>query len=197
MAALTTSRLKLPRPTGTDTFDVAADLRGIVDKLDQAVTYDEGLATARPASTSGTPGIKGRQFRRTDAGHLLLDFDLGTSWAELPYGEPWHVVGAAGEPAFQSSLTNFGAPWDTVAFRKVGDVVYLRGLAKFTGSQATNPVIFTLPVGYRPSGDRMFACVGLAGPQFVRVEVSPSGPVLAAGTFNTGQYVSLNLALPL
>src|SRR4051812_35523455 len=63
--------------------------------------------------------------------------------------DPWHVVGAAGEPAFQNSWTNYGSGWATAGFRKdpLGKV-RLRGLVK-SGTLAT---VFKLPAGYWPPG---------------------------------------------
>lgn len=62
--------------------------------------------------------------------------------------DPWHVVGAAGEPAFENGWVNFGGGLSTVAFRKDPEGrVWLRGQAK-SGTAGT--VLFTLPAGYRP-----------------------------------------------
>lgn len=61
--------------------------------------------------------------------------------------EAWHVVGAAGEPAFQNSWANVaGEP--AAKYRKTPDGrVNLVGSVR-SGSVAT--AIFTLPAGYRP-----------------------------------------------
>jgi hypothetical protein len=61
--------------------------------------------------------------------------------------DPWHVVGAAGEPGFLNSWVSVaGFP---VAFRKdeLGNV-HIRGTAQ-TGSYST--AVFNLPLGYRPA----------------------------------------------
>jgi len=59
-----------------------------------------------------------------------------------------HLVGAAGEPAFQNSWANTGSG-DPLCFRKTPEgKVYIRG-SIVGGASATTA--FTLPVGYRPA----------------------------------------------
>jgi hypothetical protein len=53
----------------------------------------------------------------------------------------------------QNSWANYGAPYPTIACRKVGDVVYLRGLIN---GGTTNTICATLPVGFRPAHDTHF-----------------------------------------
>lgn len=66
--------------------------------------------------------------------------------------EAWHVVGAAGEPAFQNSWVNWGAPFASAGYyRDVNYWVRLQGVVR-TGTD--NTTIFTLPADYRPP----FAC---------------------------------------
>lgn len=63
--------------------------------------------------------------------------------------EPWHEVGATGEPAFTNSWVNYSTPsYPAASFYKHLDRVYLTGLVKdgTVGAFA----VFTLPEGYRP-----------------------------------------------
>lgn len=63
--------------------------------------------------------------------------------------EPWHIVGAAGEPAFENGWHAY--PGYTVAFRKKPDgVVELMGLMN---GGAGYSCAFHLPQGYRPRSD--------------------------------------------
>lgn len=64
------------------------------------------------------------------------------------YTETWHMVGAAGEPAFQNSWANFAGGYQPLRFRKERGRVFIEGVIKSGGS---NTICFTLPVGYRPS----------------------------------------------
>lgn len=64
--------------------------------------------------------------------------------------DPWHYVGAGGEPPFQNLWVNFDASATTyqrLRFRKAAGRVYVEGTIK---SGANGTVIFTLPAGYRP-----------------------------------------------
>lgn len=73
---------------------------------------------------------------------------LGKLKAKTTAIEPFHIVGAAGEPAFQNGWVNFGAAYGEVSFYKDPDGwVHLKGVASAGTNQS---VIFTLPVGYRP-----------------------------------------------
>jgi hypothetical protein len=112
------------------------------------------LAT-RPAAS----GFSGSQIFVSDAaaGSKVQTSD-GTSWIDNSV-EAFHVVGAAGEPAFQNAWVNFGGGLSTVGFYKDRSRVYLKGQAK---SGANGTVIFTLPVGYRPSERMDFPC-GIPG----------------------------------
>ena len=70
--------------------------------------------------------------------------------AELATLDPWHYVGDTGEPAFQNSWGNYG---ENLAYRLREDgVVDIQGyISHPTGASSSSNVVFTLPVGYRPS----------------------------------------------
>jgi hypothetical protein len=71
----------------------------------------------------------------------------------------WHVVGAAGEPAYAA---NFGASAGDQAprFRLEADLtVVLDGTAVTTAATGAVAAIFTLPAGYRPAQRKRFAGV--------------------------------------
>lgn len=68
----------------------------------------------------------------------------------LEAAEPWHEVGAVGEPAFQNGYSNSGSSFETAAFYKDREgVVHLKGTV--TGATAT---IFQLPAGDRPASGK-------------------------------------------
>lgn len=52
---------------------------------------------------------------------------------------------------FTNSWSNAGGTWQTVQYRKIGDIVYIRGYMG-AGGLANQPA-FTLPVGFRPPKD--------------------------------------------
>ncbi len=84
----------------------------------------------------------------------------------LSQPEPWHVVGAPGEPGFETGWESKSIPVDpSVAFYKDHEgIVHLRGVA--TGGTGSGAV-FRLPPGFRPTGGKIFSfpvpCSGTGG----------------------------------
>lgn len=96
----------------------------------------------------------------------LSGADINESSLNLA-AEPWHEVGAAGEPAFNADNTcdwgNFDGDHNAAAFaRDSAGYVHLKGLVKVVDGPTTASCtdvlytadrnrIFTLPAGYRPA----------------------------------------------
>jgi S-layer family protein len=81
----------------------------------------------------------------------------------ITQSEAFHIVGTAGEPAFQNGWHNFGMGNSTGGFFKDAlGVVHLKGtiLVPGVGNGAT---AFTLPAGYRPAEILFMPCAG-SGP---------------------------------
>lgn len=101
--------------------------------------------------------IGGQPIRQDDLVTIIRDLqsrlvvlERAATQAPAPI-DPWHVVGAAGEPAFGTGWSNQYAPGSgpQTRFRKMpSGLVLLAGSAQSTGAGAT---VLTLPVGYRPS----------------------------------------------
>ena len=92
--------------------------------------------------------------------------------------DPWHVVGAAGEPSFGNSWVAWGTDEPIVAFRKGPDgKVLLRGGVK--GGTQSN-ASFTLPVGYRPAQHYRHAIPTNIGSS--QLEISVAGAVYCTGS---------------
>ena len=89
--------------------------------------------------------------------------------------DPWHAVGAPGEPAFQNGWVNYGGTEATAGFRKFPDgKVRLKGLIK-SGVAGT---AFVLPVGYRPAATvYMPISTGVPGTTYGNVSVDSAGNV--------------------
>ncbi len=90
----------------------------------------------------------------------------------------WHYVGAVGEPAFAGGWANYDTGYPNTRFRKTAeDVVHVQ-MAVASGAGST---IFTLPAGYRPSGN--IDHPGLSnGQQLVRVSSAGVVQVVAGGS---------------
>lgn len=92
-----------------------------------------------------------------------------------------HIVGGAGEPAFQSGYSNYGGGgYSTAQFYKDRGRVYLRGTISNAASNANSSAtpIFILPVGYRPN--EIIGVVMNANNAFGLLRVLPTGEVFIA-----------------
>lgn len=99
------------------------------------------------------------------------------------------LVGAAGQPAFVSGWSNFGSPHAPAGFYKDRGRVYLQGTVKKSTVVADRDVIFTLPAGYIPAVQSLFA--SLSANVSCRVDVNMTGEVVVTKGGNSA-YVSLN-----
>jgi hypothetical protein len=70
----------------------------------------------------------------------LVVYDITTATMD-GLATPWTGV------TFQNGWVNFGGAYQTAQYRKVGDVVQVRGVIK---SGTVGSIAFTLPVGFRP-----------------------------------------------
>ena len=108
-----------------------------------------------PKNSVVSRSIKNGQVKSADAadngltGTDIKESTLGPVPA-LKASEPWHEVGAAGEPDFQNTYANSGSGFETAAFYKDREgVVHLKGFVTGTGT-----TIFHLPAGYRPANGK-------------------------------------------
>jgi hypothetical protein len=89
------------------------------------------------------------------------------------------------------------AGWGPVKYRKIGDIVYLRGAATKVAAGAVDQVIFTLPVGYRPPFNQAFgpwsSNIGTAGDRSARISVHVDGTVDVQQAAMAGGWVELNV----
>lgn len=96
----------------------------------------------------------------------------------------WHNVGDSGEPAFQNGITNQGGGLVPMRFRLLpGDPLDggdTHGCLEIQGSVtggSTGDVIFTLPIGYRPSHELRLAASDDSG-NFLVLRVLANGEVI-------------------
>lgn len=88
--------------------------------------------------------------------------------------EPLHLIGAAGEPAFQNEWSNYGTSYSSAGFYKdPSGIVHLQGTMNDT---TDNSVAFTLPAGYRPGEDLYMPAAG-DGPVAANLVVQSDGDV--------------------
>lgn len=70
--------------------------------------------------------------------------------------EPVRLVGASGEPAYQSGYVAAGGNDLAPGFWKLAGMVWLQGSADGAGG-----TVFSLPAGYRPAGDAHFGTIAI------------------------------------
>ncbi len=75
--------------------------------------------------------------------------------------EPWHIVGNAGEPAFENGWINYDIVTEPGAqFYKFLDRCIIRGAIK---DGTLDVAAFTLPATYLPADDLHFPCLAVKG----------------------------------
>ena len=111
-------------------------------------------------------------YIRAGAGVITLGYDGGYGAARVDFGG---VVGTGWDGlSFGSGWANYGGGEQTGQVKKVGDLIFLRGLVyRFTGSGTT---IATLPAGLRPAAYSRFVQETATG--VGRVDVHPDGTVV-------------------
>lgn len=105
------------------------------------------------------------------ATNLDVTTQIGSSWTTLTLNTGW---------------VNYGSPYDNAGYKKVGDLVFLRGLVARTSGSET--IILTLPAGYRPILNPLFIVATNTG--YGEVEINSSGQI----SWRTGGvgWLSLN-----
>jgi hypothetical protein len=187
----TVSRLYAEDLAMADVVTVDTDMQfsSIFSNSDPPVPrFDVGtLSRTIVATANNPPGFSygsTSQYLISGVGDTTIRFSRPDRTAQ----EPWHVVGADGEPGFEHAWTSAGSDFAAVAFYRdtIGET-HLRGLA--LGGPPTSAV-FTLPVGYRPAQRLVFPQIDAAGSPS-RVDVLPDGRVVPSGP---GASVTLSLS---
>lgn len=111
------------------------------------------------------------------AARLGANADIATRSGDVS----WTNVGPGG---FAGTWVDFGGVFQVAQYRKVGDVVQVRGFVK---SGTIGTAVFTLPTGLRPPADLLFATV--SNSLFGTIYVTSAG----AFTANTGSNASFSI----
>lgn len=166
-----TPRLGLIAPLGSEQINQGDDkFRALVDQLDAVLApFSFGLLSARPTSTSGTPGIQGRRYRATDA--FTTFRDTGTSW-EIESQTPQIVT---------SLPSGTGIPFD-------GQEIYFQ-------ASATNGIVWHLRYRAAATGSYKWEFIGGA-PLSIRQDSSVSTTSVPPTYVSLGSD-DLSFALPL
>lgn len=103
------------------------------------------------------------------------------SYTDDATGVPWTAV------SFSGSWVDYGSTFNTCAYRRIGNIVQVKGVAK---SGTADTTIFTLPAGYRPPATVMTATATSAGT--FRLDVTAAGEVYTTGS-SANSYVSVDI----
>ena len=142
-------------PESPNSFEVDG-----VAKFNSAVTFDSTVTFEDSINTSGSVNASSLSI----SGSIYVDGEI--------------VNEAYITPSLQNGWTNFstsGGYQGASYWKDKNGMVHLTGLIK--GGTTTNAtVLFTLPVGYRPSAQQIFLCHGST--KYVRVDVQANGNVI-------------------
>ena len=83
---------------------------------------------------------------------------------------------------FAAGFLDLGGGWQAVQYRKIGDIVYLRGAISKNSSFAPGDVLGTLPPGFRPPAPVSFSCFAPAGTAGIAIVVAQTGQISVADT---------------
>lgn len=83
---------------------------------------------------------------------------------------------------FAPGFSDYGGGWQTVQYRKTGDIVYLRGAVSKTSPFAAGDVLGALPEGFRPPAQVGFVCFAPGGSAAISVIADPDGRISVADT---------------
>lgn len=117
--------------------------------------------------------------------------DTKTLWSyQAGWSTVWSDTGWI-TPTLLNGWIPFGGSYRGPAYRRLGGVVYIKGLIK-GGTAAPGTVIFTLPSGFRPSTYDVYATWGNGGGN--ALEISPTGNVVVGDIAATNLRQSLTIA---
>lgn len=125
-----------------------AEISAVLINLENSVSTTNGAITGLESTVSNLTAS-------------VEDLSIDSGWISMPLNSGWSMTDYAGEIPM---------------YRKVGKVVYLKGIVSGTASAAA--IIATLPVGFRPAANSFnrYACpVGQDG--FVNVQVGKNGQI--------------------
>jgi len=110
------------------------------------------------------------------------DLTFNGSNTVTPTDSGWQDV------TFESGYGNYGSPFPDVQYRKIGKVVYLKGLM----DPATHGTAFTLPEGYRPPERQAIDVINNNSQG--RIDIYPTGAVSCDNMTNQSSWVSLQFS---
>lgn len=166
---------------------------GVLDDTQPALSAAWGTAASASAGPSAQITLDGatapvtlRTLGPVTAGQRVLTLLAAGSRVVLanvtppPAPDPWHIVGAAGEPPYAAGWSRAATGYHHAGFHRAGAVVFLRGTVMHS-TAVPESTIFTLPAGWRPSERVYLSTLGFVAAAGyyvrIRVDVLTSGDV--------------------
>jgi hypothetical protein len=148
----------------------------ILGKADIGLNNVDNISDAnKPISTAQQTALDAKQTtaaKNVAGGYAGLNAGGKLASSQIPALEPVREIGAAGEPAFQNSWTNFGGVYEIAGFYiDVEGIVRIQGVVV----NGIDKTVFTLPVGYRPAKDLIFPVV--SEDVFGQIRISTTGEI--------------------
>jgi len=101
--------------------------------------------------------------------------------------DTWHSL------SYSNGWVEYGTGWPA-RYTKIGDVVYIKGLIK-SGTYTDSTVMFTLPIGYRPSSLHHISCEGSGGDTWI-MRINSNGEVQCLSlTQNTWASIAVSFTI--
>ena len=123
-------------------------------------------STADDASASATTDLtvdaSGNFDIAVSGGYTQFGGRLGGAWTNVTYNTGWG---------------DYSASYHSISYKKVGDLVFVRGLAMRTSGVSTT--IATLPSGYRPSKGIVFPAT--SNYLYCSIDISTNGDIVMVG----------------
>ncbi|MAM29913.1 MAG: hypothetical protein CMC13_12900 [Flavobacteriaceae bacterium] len=108
-------------------------------------------------------------------------------YADATYATPENPVAAS----LVGNWAPYGNGYETPHYYKHNKRVYLSGLLRNTSTMTSGEVIFTLPIGYRPTARRL--CAGGQTGMNIRIDILANGTVqYMGGTSGSLDFISLD-----
>lgn len=165
----------------------------------KAASGQTGAAPVTIATLLGAAQILGKGVVAS-ATSILLGIPGANVTLEAD-GTNWHIIDGAQDSGwiglpYAGAFSDYGSGYQLGQYRKIEDIVHLRGLTKFTpsGVYGAGSMGVTLPAGYRPSGIEIFHVMGSSTTDYhFRIDIDTAGAItrqiIQGGNWD-GNYMS-------
>jgi hypothetical protein len=119
-----------------------------------------------------------RAMRMESDGQLQIEGAVGGDW-NTPSFNQW---------------SSYGDTYMAVRYRRFGDMVFVKGLARALNSRPNNTTMFTLPAGFRPPKRAIWSAMSYNGSTTAsrRIDVHTDGTIKCYDAYPTNGWVSFD-----